>query len=133
HRVGQQRLSMPLAQQPPHAAADGPATRRGRRLLTWLVAVPCALIAAAALAAGTEAVRVVAGSNWHEIVPGKVFRSAQLSGPQLRAAVRRFGVRTVINLRGTCPEDGWYHEETATLAALGVKQCDISLSSCMPP
>ncbi|HMP61107.1 MAG TPA: tyrosine-protein phosphatase [Gemmatales bacterium] len=95
--------------------------------LLWLV------LGLAGLGLGLELVRVVLGSNFATVVPGRVYRSAQLSPTQMREAVRRFGIRTVINLRGCCPQEGWYAKEAGTLRELGVAQVDVNFSSSMPP
>lgn len=42
----------------------------------------------------------VVRANFREVVPQKVYRSAQPSPAQLRGWIRRYGIRTVINLRG---------------------------------
>jgi hypothetical protein len=82
---------------------------------------------------GLEVYRVVLGPNLHEVVPGRVFRSAQLNGPHLRAALTRHGIRSVINLRGCCLQDGWYRTEREVCAALGVQHFDVNLSAYTPP
>ena len=45
------------------------------------------------------------------IVPGRVYRSGQLSPQDLDRFTRALGIRTVINLRGFCPGLDWYREE----------------------
>ena len=42
-------------------------------------------------------------SNWAEVVPGKIYRSNHPGPGRLRRAVARFGLRTIVNLRGTAP------------------------------
>ncbi len=49
--------------------------------------------------------------NWGVVQEGRLYRSNHPSPRQLRAAVRRFGIRTVINLRG--------HRESCGSDALG--------------
>lgn len=67
--------------------------------------------------------------NHGEVVPGKVYRSAQQSGSDLERLVRRRGIRTVVNLRGCCPWMDWYKAECEVGEALGLSQEDISLSA----
>src|ERR671922_1591104 len=59
-------------------------------------------VAGLALAACGHAGYVVFGPNFHAVVPGAVYRCAQPSGPRLERWVRRYGIRTVVNLRGCC-------------------------------
>jgi hypothetical protein len=77
---------------------------------------------------------VFALSNEHTVIPGKVYRSAQLSGDDLRRVIERKKIRTVINLRGHCPGDDWYTAETRTTHDANVSQEDITLSAKrLPP
>jgi protein tyrosine/serine phosphatase len=41
--------------------------------------------------------------NWAEVAPGRLYRSNHPTPMRLRAVVRRYGIRTVINLRGDKP------------------------------
>jgi hypothetical protein len=81
------------------------------------------------LAATGEAVRVLLGRNLHAVIPGRVYRSAQLSGDTLEKIVGTYGIRTVVNLRGPCDPLPWYLEESRATHRLGVAQEDISLSA----
>lgn len=98
----------------------------GWRVFAGVVALGCALL-------GLEAYRVVLGPNWHTVQSGRIYRAAQLTPKELEQAMARFGIRTVINLRGTCPGDDWYREEAAVLNHHGIRLVDINLSSAMPP
>ncbi len=89
------------------------------------------LLAVAFLA---EVVRVTALSNRHTVLPGKVYRSAQPSEQEVRDLVRDKGIRTIVNLRGLCPDTDWYQQETRGAHDLGVSQEDITLSAnALPP
>lgn len=65
-----------------------PATARGR-LAAWLDAL---FVDHAVLRLGWR--------NWHVVAPGRLYRSNHPMPWQIAQAVRRFGLRTVINLRG---------------------------------
>lgn len=85
---------------------------------------------------GAEALRVFAGTNRHEVVPGRVYRCSQPSAAALRELIESKGIKTVINLRGFCPgpEAPWYADEVRTTHALGVSQEDITFSANrLPP
>lgn len=69
------------------------------------------------------------GSNVHEIIPGRVFRCAQLSGTELERMVAKHGIRTIINLRGCCAPQDWYMEECRAAHRLNVSLEDICMSA----
>ncbi|QEL15424.1 tyrosine-protein phosphatase [Limnoglobus roseus] len=88
------------------------------------------------LLVGLEVFRVVAWTNKHELLPGKVYRTAQLNEDGLREFIEAKGIKTVINLRGFCPgpEAPWYAAEVRTTQDLGVSQEDVTLSANrLPP
>jgi protein tyrosine phosphatase (PTP) superfamily phosphohydrolase (DUF442 family) len=97
------------------------------RLSLWRV-IAVGLVLGSLGACVAEIVRMVGDRNKHVVVPGRVYRSAQLSPGQLAAFVRGRGVRTVINLRGR-PFDDWYPAEMRATQALGVSQEDITTSA----
>src|SRR5262249_46472184 len=112
------------------AAKPAPGTATRAVKVRWAVA---ALLAACAACLGYQVYYVVLGKNLHEVVPREIYRSAQLSGSDLHSAVAQYKIKTVVNLRGCCPETGWYQDETATLDKLGVKKYDITFSSYVWP
>jgi protein tyrosine phosphatase (PTP) superfamily phosphohydrolase (DUF442 family) len=68
--------------------------------------------------------------NFGTVEPGKLYRSAQLSGASLARVIREHGIKTVLNLRGSHPESPWYRDERAATLGGGATQVDIPLSSC---
>jgi hypothetical protein len=84
---------------------------------------------AALLWIGIKAYDVFLGANFHMIVPGRVFRSAQLSGTALEHKLRAWNIRTVVNLRGSCDPCPWYLDESRATNRLNVCQEDISFSA----
>lgn len=85
--------------------------------------------AAVGLGLAAEAGRVFLWTNRHAVLPGRVYRSAQLSAGGLAGEIRDHGIRTVVNLRGTCPETPWYLAEARATVATDVNLEDISLSA----
>lgn len=86
-------------------------------------------------ATSAPARRVVFGvrDNFHAIEAGRAYRSGQLSPETLRAAIARYGIRTVVNLRGANPQAEWYIRERKACAAAGVKMVDVRLhANAMP-
>jgi len=50
-------------------------------------------------------------SNFHTVVPNKLYRSAQLSKTELEAVIKTYGIKTIINLRGQWPTESWWRDE----------------------
>jgi protein tyrosine/serine phosphatase len=70
--------------------------------------------------------------NFHEVIPGELYRSGQLSAAHLQARARANGIRTVINLRGSNPAEGWYLEEMSASQAGGLVHIDLPIDSLFP-
>lgn len=82
-----------------------------------------------ALAATAEAARVLFGSNEHTVIPGKVYRSAQLKQQKLERVIADKHIRTVLNLRGCCPEMEWYQADARATHACQIGQEDLTFSA----
>jgi protein tyrosine/serine phosphatase len=77
---------------------------------------------------------VLFGENFHAVVPGELYRSAQLSGSHLERHIQTEGIRTVINLRGPNPGSAWYDDEVRMCERLGVTHIDVRMSAKeLPP
>lgn len=70
--------------------------------------------------------------NVHEVEAGSFYRSAQLSPEGLASVLDRYGIRTVINLRGPSSAR-WYAEERAVSTDKGIAHVDIALSANREP
>lgn len=66
--------------------------------------------------------------NFHEILPGQLYRSAQPTPQALEAYIRQYGIRTVINLRGPSTSR-WYRDEIATTSKLSVQHVDFRMQA----
>ena len=78
----------------------------------------------------TSAVQAgVLGSNFHEIDPGRYYRSAQLSEKKLDHYMQKHGIKTVINLRGARPGADWYDEEVQVVEKNQGVLIDIGMSA----
>jgi undecaprenyl-diphosphatase len=71
--------------------------------------------------------------NFHPITHGQAYRSAQLDRDELAHYIRKFKIRSVINLRGAKAGKPWYQEETATCRQMGVSHFDIRLHADKAP
>ncbi|MBN2588498.1 MAG: tyrosine-protein phosphatase [Sedimentisphaerales bacterium] len=68
----------------------------------------------------------IVNANLREVVPAKVYRSAQISDAQFRKIVKKYKIRTVINLRAKKQKD--FEKEKLTAEQLGIKFMGMNLS-----
>lgn len=78
---------------------------------------------------GAEACRVILGPNFHVVVPGHCYRSAQPTATFLSDVVRSRGIRTVINLRGYNPHDPIIHDEADAALGLGICMVHVRMTA----
>lgn len=73
--------------------------------------------------------------NFHTIRPNEAYRSSQLTGAEFAAEIERHHIRSILNLRGPNPGDGWYRDELAASQAGGVAHYDVGISAeqAVPP
>jgi protein tyrosine/serine phosphatase len=71
--------------------------------------------------------------NFHEVVTGRLYRSAQLDKEALDFFVKKFGIKTIVNLRGRHAGSRWWREETKFAKENSVKHFDVPMSSSKPP
>ena len=69
-------------------------------------------------------------ANFAVIRPGALYRSGQMGARSLAATIDQHRIKTVLNLRGSHPEEAWYRAERAATLAAGATQVDIPMSSC---
>ena len=79
------------------------------------------------VALGSYQIFSAATGNFKEVVPHKVYRSAQPTPEQLREWTKKYGIKTVINLRGD--EEKTVKDEQAAADELGLKMITMTLSS----
>ncbi len=70
-----------------------------------------------------------ATGNFHAVVAGELYRSAQPSAADIRKYAHEEGIRTILNLRGPNPGVDWYEAETKQAHDLGITVIDIPLFS----
>jgi len=67
--------------------------------------------------------------NFHTVIPGELYRSAQMTPAQLEAYAAGYGIKTVINLRGDGGTRKWYADEKAESSRLGIDHIDFPMSA----
>lgn len=98
--------------------------------LLWLKSPKIAISLFLLVTAGGLGIHVglrAARGNFQIVVQGKVYRSAQPSPEQLKRWINRWGIRTVINLRGD--DSSIVEKEKVMAAQLGVRMVSLSLSA----
>jgi protein tyrosine phosphatase (PTP) superfamily phosphohydrolase (DUF442 family) len=106
--------------------------RIGRDPVAWLLRLLLIATAAVALTAGLYAAYcgiMIYEGNFHTVQPGVLYRSAQLSKGELEMFARRYGIKSVLNLRGAHRGDAWYDGEMAAVHDLGIAHYDYPMSA----
>ena len=95
-----------------------------RRILKWSMR----LVLASALLVGSYVGLLHLTGNFHEVIAGELYRSAQPTPAALKGYIQSYGIRTVVNLRGESESD-WYKDETAVAQRLGVNHLNFRMSA----
>lgn len=99
--------------------------RRLRRL-TWIVT---SIVLFFVLALSLLWYIGVFGGNVRVVTPGKVYRSAQLTGAHLDRVMEQYGIKTIISLRGGSESDAWYRAEMDSCRRFDAQHVTISMSA----
>lgn len=67
--------------------------------------------------------------NFHTVIAGELYRSAQPTAGQIEDYAQNYGIRTIVNLRGASKDASWYTDEIATAQKLGIKHIDFRMVS----
>ncbi len=65
--------------------------------------------------------------NFHTVIAGELYRSAQPSAAQIEDYAQTYGIRTIVNLRGASKDAPWYIDETSTAQRLGIRHIDFRM------
>lgn len=82
---------------------------------------------AAALLVGAYVGFLQLAGNFHVVLPGELYRSAQPSARDLESMTLQYGIKTVVNLRGASTGSKWYDSETATARRLNLTHVDFEM------
>jgi protein tyrosine phosphatase (PTP) superfamily phosphohydrolase (DUF442 family) len=76
---------------------------------------------------------IVFAANFHEVIPGVLYRGAQPTPAALEKLIRQHKIRTVLNVRGCCWPDEWYLGEATVCEQLDVNLEDVCFSAVHLP
>ncbi len=71
--------------------------------------------------------------NFHAITVGEAYRSAQLDNDELAYYVKKYNIKSILNLRGKNPARTWYKDEVNFSLKNNVAHYDIGLSAYLSP
>ena len=100
-----------------------------RRLTRRKLRIWTGSIASAVLLLGAYPEWLLWTDNLHVVKSNELYRSAQMTAPELAAVVKSKQIRSVINLRGPNVGEPWYDDEIRISASLGIEHADIALSA----
>lgn len=75
----------------------------------------------------------VLNDNFRAVEAGSLYRSGQMADGRLERVLCRYGIQTVINLRGAQPDQAWYRNEVAVCNRMGVAHHDLSWTMSAAP
>lgn len=84
-------------------------------------------ISAAALCAYLVTIQLM--GNFATLVPGEAYRSNQPTAADIAAYSARYGIRTIVNLRGRHEAAEWYRDEVAAAENLGIRLIDFPMEA----
>jgi protein tyrosine/serine phosphatase len=93
-----------------------------RRIAIWIGAGAVALALLPATAPHIN-------NNFHTLVEGQAYRSAQPSPLEIRSYFAEHKIATILNLRGSNPGSSWYDGELSTARELGIAHIDFGMSA----
>ncbi|MGF9563203.1 dual specificity protein phosphatase family protein [Neorhizobium sp. JUb45] len=67
--------------------------------------------------------------NFHTVISGELYRSAQPTPDQIERYAQQYGIRTIVNLRGENDSQAWYTDEVATARKLDIRHIDFRMSA----
>lgn len=82
------------------------------RALKKSLSIALILLVAVILFISTRLAYNFFSGNVHTVIPGQIYRSAQLDHKQLTNYEKQFHLKTIINLRGSWPSNHWYQVES---------------------
>ena len=100
-----------------------------RRLYTWMKKPAVLLVFVLGVNTFGYAVYRVETGNFHTVSPGQVYRSGQMDEEQWADSIKKYAIKSLLNLRGERRLSSWYQEERRAVEKLGVTHYDVKISA----
>jgi len=71
--------------------------------------------------------------NFHQITQGEAYRSAKLDGDKLEHYIKKYNIKSIVNLLGEDAHKPWYREELQISTEHNIRHYDIHLSATHEP
>ncbi|WP_372519686.1 dual specificity protein phosphatase family protein [Candidatus Ruminimicrobiellum ovillum] len=71
--------------------------------------------------------------NFHVVTKNEAYRSGQLDKNLLKYYVKKYGIKSVINLRGAEPGKDWYDDEIEVCSKYGINHYDLDMAMDKEP
>ena len=97
-----------------------------RQRAAWAIG---GILLAVALSAGGHLEALQLTGNYHTVVAGQLYRSAQPASADLSRYAMAHGIKTIVNLRGENRGSSWYDAEIAESKQLGISHVDFRMSA----
>ena len=68
-------------------------------------------------------------NNFHVVIPNELYRSGQLDAGDIAHYTNRYGLRSIINLRGDNSGNAWYDQEIQESKNAGIQHIDFRMSA----
>ena len=90
---------------------------------------PFYLLGALVMAVAAYALVMDLRNNFYAVIPNEFYRSGQISAGDVAFYKEKYGIRSIINLRGENTGSKWYDTEINEAKAAGVTHIDYRMSS----
>lgn len=84
---------------------------------------------AAVLGFGAYFLAIQATGNFSAVIPGELYRSNQPTAAQVASYAHSYGIKTIVNLRGSSEDAAWYRDEVSAAAEHGIEHIDFRMSA----
>lgn len=98
-----------------------------RRFKPWVIGA--SVLLAPVLCLAIYIATIIGTGNFHPVVEGEIYRSAQPTPERIAAYKSHYGIATIINLRGKNDARSWYLDEIAASRRLGINHIDFRMSA----
>lgn len=91
------------------------------------------LVTTALLSLSLGLVYLLTKDNIHAVIPGEVYRSAQLDDAKFSKLIEKYQLKSILNLRGAHPDKAWFKAEMKVSQAYGIKHYDLPMRAHKAP